>query len=243
LAKVFVTLLNGHIMLLHAQTLGAGNMKAVIYTRCSTQEQSKSGLGLQAQEQACAAFASANGYEVLETVTEVASGKYCLDKRPKLAAALALAKKHKAPIIISKLDRLSREVSFIASLMSNNVHFIVVELGLNADPFTLHLYAALAEKERTLISTRTKAALASKKANGVLLGNRTNLDSARLKGHATNAAKAAAFKAPLIEDIQAYRAAGLSMEAIATKLNEKKIRTANGFEWSKGTVSRMLKTA
>jgi DNA invertase Pin-like site-specific DNA recombinase len=216
-------------------------MKAVIYTRCSTQEQSKSGLGLQAQEQACVAFASANGYEVLDTVVEVVSGKYCLDKRPKLSAALALAKKHKAPIIISKLDRLSRDVSFISSLMSNNVPFIVVELGLHADPFTLHLYAALAEKERTLISTRTKAALAAKKAVGVLLGNRTNLDSARLKGHAVNAAKAAAFKAPLIEDIKAYRTAGLSMEAIATKLNDKKIKTANGFEWSKGTVSRMLK--
>ena len=216
-------------------------MKAVIYTRCSTQEQSKSGLGLQAQAVVCEAFASANGYEVLDTVVEVASGKYCLDKRPKLSAALALAKKNKAPIIISKLDRLSRDVSFISSLMSNGVPFIVVELGLHADPFTLHLYAALAEKERMLISNRTKEGLARTKANGVTLGNRTNLDSARVKGHATNAAKAAAFKAPLIEDIKAYRAAGLSMETIATKLNEKKIKTANGFEWSKGTVSRMLK--
>lgn len=217
-------------------------MKAVIYTRCSTQEQNKSGLGLQAQAVLCEAFASSNGYEILDTVVEVASGKYCLDKRPKLAAALALAKKHKAPIIISKLDRLSRDVSFISSLMSNGVPFIVVELGLHADPFTLHLYAALAEKERMLISNRTKEALATKKANGTVLGNRTNLDSARIKGHAVIAAKAAAFKAPLIDDIKTYRANGLSMEAIATKLNEKKIKTANGFEWSKGTVSRMLKT-
>lgn len=216
-------------------------MKAVIYTRCSTQEQNKSGLGLQAQAQACEAFALANDYVVLEVVVEVVSGKHGLDKRPKLSDALALAKKHKAPIIISKLCRLSRDVAFISALMSNGVPFIVVDLGINADPFMLHLYAALSEKERMLISTRTKEGLAAKKANGTVLGNRTNLSSARIKGHATNAAKAVEFRAKLLPIINSYRAQGLTLEKIANKLNELHIKTAFDCTWSKGSVSLILK--
>src|SRR5271167_4330007 len=92
-------------------------------------------------------------------------------RRRQLAAALKSAKKSKCAVVVSKLDRLSRDVAFISSLMAERVPFIVSELGPDVDPFVLHLYAALAEKERALISARTKAALAAKKAQGVRLGN------------------------------------------------------------------------
>src|SRR4030088_3698532 len=98
-----------------------------------------------------------------------------LDRRPQLAAALAAAKASKCSVVVAKLDRLSRDVAFVAGLMAQRVPFIVAELGRDADPFMLHLYAALAEKERRLISERTTAALQAKKANGAKLGNPTNL--------------------------------------------------------------------
>ena len=92
------------------------------------------------------------------------------DNRPQLGAALDLARKEKAPIVVAKLDRLSRDVHYISGLMKHRVPFIVAELGVDTDPFMLHLFAALAEKERAMISRRTKDALAAAKARGVLLG-------------------------------------------------------------------------
>src|SRR5262245_55446997 len=138
---------------------------AIAYTRVSTASQGRSGLGLEAQQAALARFAEAEGYDLIQTFEEVETGKGsdALDRRPQLNAALTLARKHDAPIIVAKLGRLSRNVHFISGLMSQRVPFIVAELGADADPFMLHLYAALAEKERRLISERTKAALAAKK--------------------------------------------------------------------------------
>jgi DNA invertase Pin-like site-specific DNA recombinase len=109
---------------------------------------------------------------VLNTFVEVETGKGAdaLDRRPQLAAALAAAKKHKAAVVVSNLDRLSRDGAFISGLMAQRVPFIVTELGSDVDPFVLHLYAALAEKERALISQRTKAGLAAAKARGTVLG-------------------------------------------------------------------------
>jgi len=98
-----------------------------------------------------------------------------------LARSLAHARKAKAAIVVAKLDRLSRDVAFISGLMAQKVPFIVTELGADADPFMLHIYAALAQKERALISERTRLALAQKKARGALLGNRTNLAEADAK--------------------------------------------------------------
>ncbi|MER8441459.1 recombinase family protein [Mesorhizobium sp. M1312] len=103
-----------------------------------------------------------------------ACGSDALDRRPQRAAALARARQAKCLVIVAKLDRHSRENAFIAGLMVQRVPFIVAELGADADPFMLHLYAALAEKERRLISERTKAALASRKTTGMKLGNPTN---------------------------------------------------------------------
>ena len=118
------------------------------------------------------AFAEAEGYDLIETFTEIetGAGHDALEKRPQLAAAMKLAKKHKAPVIVAKLDRLSRDVHFISGLMMHRMPFIVAELGADVDPFMLHIYAALAEKERRLIGQRTKDALAALKAQGKKLG-------------------------------------------------------------------------
>src|ERR1700734_3184276 len=138
---------------------------AVAYIRVSTGKQAKSGLGLEAQTEATRAFAKTEGYKIAGSFEEHESGKGAdaLDRRPKLAAAIKAAKKAGGPVIVSKLDRLSRDVHFISGLMAHKVPFITVELGADTDPFILHLFAALAQKERALISARTKQALAAAK--------------------------------------------------------------------------------
>ena len=145
----------------------------IAYYRVSTQKQGRSGLGLDAQRKAVQAFAAAEAFEMVEEFIEVETGKGAdaLDKRPQLAAALKAAKRLKAPIVVAKLDRLSRDVHFISGLMSQRVPFIVAALGRDTDPFMLHIYAALAQKERQMISERTRAALAEAKERGVKLGN------------------------------------------------------------------------
>lgn len=214
--------------------------QAIALTRVSTSEQGKSGLGLAAQEAAIRSFANAEGFEVVEVVEEVASGKLGLADREGLRKALAKAKKLKCPVIVSKLDRLSRDVAFISGLMSKGVPFIVAELGSDVDPFVLHLFAALGEKERKMIGSRTKAALAPMVGTGVL-GNKTNLAEAQAKGNATNAAKAAAFAAKMAPLINDLKAKAMTLDQIAAELNDRLIPTFNGKEWHKSTVSRLLK--
>jgi len=143
---------------------------AIAYIRVSTLKQGRSGLGLEAQQEALQRFAEAEGYSFLETFKDVESGKRGDDHRPALAAALERARRDKAPIIVAKLDRLSRDVHYISGLMKHRVPFIVTELGADTDPFLLHIYAALAEKERRLISDRTKAAMKAAKRRGVVIG-------------------------------------------------------------------------
>src|SRR6267154_2260758 len=145
---------------------------AIAYTRVSTAQQGKSGLGLEAQQAALVRFAEAEGFDLVQTFEEVETGKGAdaLNRRPQLAAALKAAKKMKSPIIVAKLDRLSRDVHFISGLMAYKTPLIVAELGADADPFMLHLYAAIAEKERRMISQRTRDALASRKTTGMKLG-------------------------------------------------------------------------
>src|SRR4029079_12957395 len=138
------------------------------------------GLGIEAQRATVARFAEAEQLTIIAEYVEAETGKGAdaLDRRPQLAAALAAAKAAKCCVLVSKLDRLSRDVAFVAGLIAQRVPFIVAELGRDADPFMLHLYAALAEKERRLISERTRSALAARKAQGAQLGNRTNARSA-----------------------------------------------------------------
>ena len=157
---------------------------AVAYYRVSTQRQGRSGLGIEAQRTAVTRFAEAEGITLVQELTEVETGKGAdaLDRRPQLTAALAVARQAKCPVIVAKLNRLSRDVAFIAGLMVQRVPFVVAELGADADPFMLHLYAALAEKERRQISERTRSALASRKLQGTKLGNPTNAGTAAAAG-------------------------------------------------------------
>jgi DNA invertase Pin-like site-specific DNA recombinase len=138
-------------------------MKALAYTRVSTDKQGRSGLGLEAQQVAIQAFAARERFDIVEWYSEVETGKGAdaLARRPQLAVALKAGRALRAPVLVSKLDRLSRDVHFISGLMAERVELIVTELGRQADPFVLHLFAALAEKERQLISERTKAGLAA----------------------------------------------------------------------------------
>jgi DNA invertase Pin-like site-specific DNA recombinase len=204
----------------------------ISYCRVSTSRQGKSGLGLDAQRAAIARFAAAEGYAVAAEFIEVESGKGhdALDRRPQLAAALARARKRRCPVVVAKLDRLSRDVAFISGLMAERVSFVVAELGSDVDPFMLHIYAALAEKERALISRRTKHALAAAKARGVVLGN--------AKQSAANRAAALERAEELRPVLQQLH--GRSLREIAAELNARNISTPNNLAWSMVTVRRVL---
>src|SRR6201990_1861641 len=184
--------------------------RAVAYLRVSTQRQQRSGLGIEAQRATIARFAEAEGLQIIKEFVEAETGKGAdaLDRRPQLAAALAAAKSAKCSVLVSKLDRLSRDVAFVAGLMAQRVPFMVAELGRDADPFMLHLYAALAEKERRLISERTKAALTAKKASGAALGNPSNIAKAGELGRTIQIEAADQFVTGLVPIIQAIRSTG-----------------------------------
>ena len=207
----------------------------IAYYRVSTGRQGKSGLGLDAQRAAVQRFAAAESYELAGEFIEVETGKGsdALDRRPQLAAALRTARKLKAPIVIAKLDRLSRDVAFISGLMAQKVPFIVAELGPDVDPFMLHIYAALAEKERALISERTKAALAEAKARGVQLGRSVTALVAANKAAA--AERDASLKAMFIE------LNGKSYQAIADELTNRAIAAPRGGAWNAMTVMRAMR--
>ena len=196
--------------------------RAVAYLRVSTQRQGRSGLGLEAQREAIARHCHAHRIELAGEYIEIETGKGAdaIDRRPELKAALAAARRIRAPIIVAKLDRLSRDVAFIAGLMSDRVPFQCCDLP-DADPFMLHIYAAMAEQERRLISARTKAALAAKKAQGVKLGN-PNLAAARAvemeRGRARAAEHTAMIRAAIPEDVTSYKDAAriLTAQGITT---------------------------
>lgn len=217
--------------------------QAVAYYRVSTARQGRSGLGIEAQRAAVQRFAEAEGITIIGEHTEIETGKGAdaLERRPELAGALGEARKAKCPVVVAKLDRLSRDVHFISGLMAHRVPFIVAELGADADPFMLHLYAALAEKERALISARTRAALAAKKLQGVKLGNPRNIDQAAAKGRDAQRAAADQFAANVLPIIESIKAAGAtSLDAIAKALNARGIRTARGGRWHSTTVRNLL---
>jgi DNA invertase Pin-like site-specific DNA recombinase len=175
----------------------------------------RSGLGLEAQRKAVASFAEAEGFTIIAEFTEIETGKGsdALDRRPELKAALKAAKKAKCEVAVAKLDRLSRDVAFISGLMAQRVPFIVAALGRNVDPFMLHIYAAMAQQERAMISRRTKEALAAAKARGVKLG------TSGKKMAADNAAAAAARDAelePVLKELSQ-----LSSRAVAAEIERR----------------------
>jgi DNA invertase Pin-like site-specific DNA recombinase len=220
--------------------------RAVAYYRVSTQRQGRSGLGIEAQRSAIARFASAEGMTILEEIIEVETGKGAdaLDRRPRLAQALAAAREAKCPVLVAKLDRLSRDVAFISGLMAQRVPFVVAELGADADPFMLHLYAALAEKERRLISERTRAALSSRREHGTKLGNPVNTAEAAAKGREVSIREAQRFAESVLPIIQAIQRSGVSsLRGIAIALNSRGIRTARGGRWQVSNVRNLIAKA
>ena len=212
------------------------------YLRVSSTQQGRSGLGIEAQRQALAQFAEADGFEIVREYVEVETGKGAdaLDRRPQLAAALADARKRRCPIAVAKLDRLSRDVHFISGLMVHRVPFLVAELGPDVDPFILHLFAALAEKERFLIASRTKSALAAAKARGVTLGGPKIREAQKIAVERVMeiADRHARNVLPIIRDIQ--RAGIKSLRDVAAALNARDIATARGGKWYAATVRNAM---
>src|SRR3954447_11291118 len=217
--------------------------QAIAYYRVSTARQGKSGLGIEAQREAVLRFAAAEGMEILGEHTEVETGKGtdALDRRPELAGALAAARRARCPVLVAKLDRLSRDVRFISGLMAHRVPFVVAELGADVDPFILHMYASLAQKERELISQRTREALARKKAQGAKLGNPRNAVEAAAKGREAIVSNADQFAAEMLPIIEGIRAAGIrTLGGIADALNKRGVPTARGGRWHAMTVRNLL---
>lgn len=207
----------------------------IAYYRVSTDKQGRSGLGLDAQRQAVASFVAGRG-DILKEFTEIESGRK--NDRPQLAEALVLCRKHKAQLIIAKLDRLARSVHFISGLLESGVDFIAVDMP-SANRLTIHILAAVAEHEREMISQRTKAALSAAKAKGTQLGNPTPL-AASLKGRKMWSDATAKFREtvrPLALELQAK---GYSYNAIAKELNRRHISTTNNKQWHHKTVSNLL---
>lgn len=205
-------------------------MRYVAYYRVSTAKQGASGLGLEAQQAAVLAHCHT---QPLASFTEVESGKR--NDRPQLAAALAVAKKERATLVIAKLDRLARNVAFIANLMESGVEIVAVDMP-TATRFTLHIMAAVAEQEAKAISDRTKAALAAAKARGVRLGTP---DTSRLAREAR--AGADAYASTLTATLEELRLQGIySVREITAALNARGIRTRRGSQWHPTSVQRLL---
>lgn len=210
----------------------------VLYRRVSTKEQGKSGLGLSAQQRDLDLFLSTYAetpFEIAGEFEDVQSGTE--NNRPALTAAIDLCRKTGATLLVSKLDRLSRKVSFIATLMEDpKLTFRVASIPM-ASKIELHLYAMLAEQERDFISLRTKAALAEAKARGTKLGGLRPKTEARNKAIQ---AKATERAVKVAKTVQPLRAQGASLREIAEALNTSGVPTARGGKWQASQVKRVL---
>jgi DNA invertase Pin-like site-specific DNA recombinase len=226
-------------MLISLVTTEGTPMKTyVTYRRVSTTDQGKSGLGLAAQDRDIGLYLegySEQPYEIAGAFTDIASGTS--DDRPELTKAIILAKQVGAELLVSKLDRLSRKVSFIAALMDDKKLVLRVASMPHAAPFELHIWAALAQQEREFISIRTKAALKEAKAKGVKLGGMRDKTMKRNKAVQANA-KLRAEKVSGI--IRPLRDAGKSLRDIADELNKAGVQTARGGQWQASQVKRTL---
>lgn len=217
--------------------------KFVSYVRVSTQRQGASGLGLDAQRKAVADFLGSQAGDLVDEFTEVESGKR--NDRPQLAAALVACRRHKATLLIAKLDRLARNVAFVANLMESGVEFVAVDMPM-ANRLTVHILAAVAEHEREAISARTKAALAAAKARGRRLGwsiegRRGEQAQASRRGADSGRFRADAFAANVVPIVESIRTSGIStLAGIADALNARGIKTARGGRWHPMTVRNVM---
>jgi DNA invertase Pin-like site-specific DNA recombinase len=218
--------------------------KLVAYRRVSTRGQGQSGLGLEGQELAIAAYAAATACAVIASYTEVESGKK--NDRPELARAMAHARRSRATLAIAKLDRLSRNVAFLANLMEGGVDFVACDQP-NANRLTVHILAAVAEDEARRISERTKAALAAYKARGGTLGTNNLTPEGTARGAKAGAlavkAKAEAAYGDVGPMILEWRAGGITQQAIAERLNADGHTTRTGRPWGQVQVKRVIDRA
>jgi DNA invertase Pin-like site-specific DNA recombinase len=226
---------------MYIRVLYGGVMRYVAYYRVSTQKQGKSGLGLDAQRKMVADFIASNGGELVAEYTEVESGK--VDARPELIAAMKKADLVGGKLLVGKLDRLSRDLHFITSLQKSRVDFVVCDLP-GCDSFTINIYGALAQREREMISARTKAGLQAAKAKGKKLGT-NNLKpelvkDASAKGVAVIREMADTFAAKVNTVIQDMLSQGKSLRAIARELDSLNVKTARGGQWTPTAVRNIL---
>jgi DNA invertase Pin-like site-specific DNA recombinase len=217
------------------------NTPFVTYLRVSTERQGKSGLGLEAQRAAVLEYITGKG-EIAAEYVEIESGKR--NERPQLARAMAEAKRIGAVLLIAKLDRLARNVAFIANLLESGVEIAAADMP-EANRFLLHVMAAVAEHEAQAISDRTRAALAAAKARGVALGwsmpeRKEEQRRASRRGAAKNAQKACVHAANVLPVIHQIADSGTSLRRIANELNARGIKTARGGRWYAGTVRNVL---
>jgi DNA invertase Pin-like site-specific DNA recombinase len=218
----------------------------VAYYRVSTDKQGRSGLGLEAQRQAVASYLNGREHRIVGEFTEVESGRR--SDRPELAKALTTARLHRVPIIVAKVDRLTRSVAFLSRLLEAGVDVRFADLPQIEGPtgrFMLQQMASVAELEAGLISTRTKAALAAVKSRGVRLGgNRGAIISreARATGRTAQSARSKTRAADLAPILTELRHAGVNtLAAIGRALTDRRIPTARGLpNWSPSQVSRVL---
>jgi DNA invertase Pin-like site-specific DNA recombinase len=209
-------------------------VRFVTYFRVSTDRQQRSGLGLEAQAATVARYVESVGGEVVASFTETESGKKATN-RPELVAALKVAKREKATLVIATLDRLSRSVCFIAGLLESKVPFVCADQP-NAQAFQLHIFAAMACEERRRIGERTKAALAAKKAQGATLGN------PKLAAlHERDRAARAAHRALVTPLVQQLRTEGMTIVQIRDELNRRGVPTMMGKSWHVPIVHRLVK--
>lgn len=220
------------------------DQKFVTYYRVSTDKQGKSGLGLEAQKKTVLDFINGNDSEIVGEYVEVESGKN--DDRPELQKAIRTCKLKKARLVVSKLDRLSRDLHFITELQNSGVQFTIAEMP-EATELTVHIYAAMAQHERKEIGRRTKNALAAAKARGVALGNPCILRGERIpgSGNTTNAnqvrkSKADEFALDIAQTIKEEIVPGQSLREIADDLNNMGYRTARDKEWQATSVKRII---
>lgn len=220
-------------------------MKVVSYLRVSTVRQGTSGLGIEAQRTALATFVSSGNHTVIAEHVEIESG--AKNQRPELMAALETCKLYRATLVIAKLDRLARNVAFIANLMDGGVEFVACDMP-QANKLTLHLLAAIAEHEREMISQRTKAALQAAKQRGARLGNPNGAKAfagspitAAAKSTSQRITKAGRFASSILPVIRDIQAAGINQSAeIAVALNKRRIPAPSGGIWHDAQVHRML---
>lgn len=213
--------------------------KIVTYYRVSRQQQAASGLGLEAQEAAVRAFVTSRGLEVVQTFTEVETGTN-KRKRPELVKALDAAKREGAVLLIAKLDRLARNVHFISGLLESWVRFVAVDMP-DIDNLTVHILAAVAEKEAKLISARTREALAAAKARGTKLGRPESLtDDARRKGAQANTRAAVEVHRQAAAYAVALKGQGRSLRDIAQHLEQAGYKPRRSGSWSAVQVKRLL---